>query len=189
MLIVSQNLLNYDVKLKSNTVYRVNLAWTTLKELKKILRRHSKKTIFFDLPINRIKPPNNSYSIDELVLILKNYTNIKYLAISNVEKKEDVFKYKKIIPNHVMIVPKIESPDGISNVSEIVKAIPSQEKVLMLDHEDLFSSLTKLNESPSQFKDYINNLTKFCVDNEVILLRTIGVIFSDEEKRVTQYIN
>ena len=84
MLIISQNLLNYDVKLKPSTVFRVNLAWTTLKELKKILRRHRKKTIFFDLPINRIKPPNNSYSIDELVLILKNHTNIKYLAISNV---------------------------------------------------------------------------------------------------------
>ena len=90
MLIVSQNLLNYDVKLKSNTVFRVNLAWTTLKELKKILRRHSKKTIFFDLPINRIKPPNNNYSIDDLVPILKKYTNIKYFAISNVEKKEDL---------------------------------------------------------------------------------------------------
>ena len=71
MLIISQNLLNYDVKLKSNTVFRVNLAWTTLKELKKILRRHNKKTIFFDLPINRIKPPNNNYSIDDLVPILK----------------------------------------------------------------------------------------------------------------------
>ena len=54
MLIVSQNLLNYDVKLKSNTVFRVNLAWTTLKELKKILRRHSKKTIFFDYPDNEL---------------------------------------------------------------------------------------------------------------------------------------
>ena len=93
MLIISQNLLNYDVKLKPSTVFRVNLAWTTLKELKKILRRHSKKTIFFDLPINRIKPPNNSYSIDDLITILRNYTNIKYFAISNVEKKEDLLEF------------------------------------------------------------------------------------------------
>ena len=75
MLIVSQNLLNYDVKLKPNTVFRVNLAWTTLKELKKILHHHKKKTIFFDLPINRIKPPNNNYSIDDLIPLLKKYTN------------------------------------------------------------------------------------------------------------------
>ncbi|SVE10043.1 uncharacterized protein METZ01_LOCUS462897, partial [marine metagenome] len=118
MLIVSQNLLNYDVKLKPNTVFRVNLAWTTLKELKKIVQHHKKKTIFFDLPINRIKPPNNNYSIDDLIPILKKYTNIKYLAISNVEKKEDLFEYKKIIPNHVTIVPKIESVNGIMNIKE-----------------------------------------------------------------------
>ena len=143
MLIVSQNLLNYDVKLKSNTVYRVNLAWTTLKELKKILRRHSKKTIFFDLPINRIKTPHNSYSIDDLITILRNYTNIKYLAISNVEKKEDLLEYKKIIPNHITIVPKIESVNGIMNIKEITNELEAGNKTIMLDHDDVFSSIIK----------------------------------------------
>ena len=163
MLIVSQNLLNYDVKLKSNTVYRVNLAWTTLKELKKILRRHRKKTIFFDLPINRIKPPNNSYSIDELVLILKNYTNIKYLAISNVEKKQDLSKYKKIIPNHVTIVPKIESIKGIVNIKEITNELEGNKKMVMLDHDDLYSSMLKSNDNPENFQVYIKTLIDFVV--------------------------
>ena len=63
-----------------------------------------------------------------------------------------------LIPKNITIIPKIESPDGITNVSEIVKAIPSQEKILMLDHDDLFSALTKLGEQPSKFKDYINEL-------------------------------
>jgi len=188
MLIISQNLLNYDVKLKPNTIFRVNLAWTTLKELKKILQRHSKKTIFFDLPINRIKPPNNSYSIDDLITILRNYTNIKYLALSNVEKKEDVLKYKKIIPNHVMIVPKIESVKGIMNIKEITDELEVNNKIVMLDHDDLFSSIIKSRKPISLFKNCISKLVIFCKKNKITLLRTVGVVFSDDEFRITQYI-
>ena len=188
MLIVSQNLLNYDVKLKSNTIFRVNLAWTTLKELKKILRRHSKKTIFFDLPINRIKPPNNNYSIDDLVPILKKYTNIKYFAISNVEKKEDLLEYKKIIPNHTTIVPKIESVKGVMNIKEITNELEGNKKMVMLDHDDLFSSIIKSKKPISSFKNNMVKLVIFCKKNKITLLRTVGVVFSDDEFRTTQYV-
>ena len=188
MLIVSQNLLNYDVKLKPNTIFRVNLAWTTLKELKKILQHHKKKTIFFDLPINRIKPPNNSYSIDDLITILRNYTNIKYFAISNVEKKEDLLEYKKIIPNHITIVPKIESVKGIANIKEITNELEGSRKMIMLDHDDLFSSIIKSKKPVSIFTDYINTLVVFCKKNKITLLRTVGVVFSDDEFRITQYV-
>ena len=58
----------------------------------------------------------------------------------------------------------------------------------MLDHDDLFSALIKNKQPPSTFINYINQLVDFCNENNVILLRTIGVIFSDMEKRVTQYI-
>jgi len=58
----------------------------------------------------------------------------------------------------------------------------------MLDHDDLYSNLIKKKEIPGKFKDYIINLSKFCQENNVTLLRTIGVIFSDEEKRTTQYM-
>ena len=190
MLIISQNVSNYAIPFSDDAIYRINLAWVnSIQELQDLLKKYKNQKIFLDLPVKRVKPPNNDYSLQDIIHVLQSNNNIKYFAVSNVNSKQDLEPYIDIIPKTITIVPKIESPDGISNVSEIVKAIPSQEKVLMLDHEDLFSSLTKLNESPSQFKDYINNLTKFCVDNEVILLRTIGVIFSDEEKRVTQYIN
>ena len=188
MLIISQNLLNYDVKLKPNTIFRVNLAWTTLKELKTILRRHSKKDIFFDLPINRIKPPNNSYSIDDLIPILENYTNIKYLAISNVEKKQDLYKYKKIIPNHIIIVPKIESVKGIVNIKEITNELEGNKKMVMLDHDDLYSQIIKAKQPTSKFLECFNNLVDYCDNHNVILLRTIGVVFSDQEKRITDYV-
>ena len=190
MLIVSQNISQYSISFPNDVIYRINLAWiNNLQELERLLKKHDKQKIFLDLPINRIKPPNNKYSLDGIVSILNSYENIKYFAISNVNNANDLESYNDLIPKNVTIVPKIESPDGISNVSEIVQAIPGQEKILMLDHDDLFSALTKLNESPDKFKDYINELVEFCKENNTILLRTIGVIFSDEEKRITEYVN
>ena len=187
MLIVSQNISQYSISFPNDVIYRINLAWiNNLQELERLLKKHDKQKIFLDLPINRIKPPNNKYSLDDIVSILNSYENIKYFAISNVNNANDLESYNDLIPKNVTIVPKIESPDGISNVSEIVQAIPGQEKILMLDHDDLFSALTKLAEPPSNF---INELVEFCKENNITLLRTIGVIFSDEEKRITEYIN
>ena len=190
MLIVSQNISQYSISFPNDVIYRINLAWiNNLQELERLLKKHDKQKIFLDLPINRIKPPNNKYSLDDIVSILNSYENIKYFAISNVNNANDLESYNDLIPKNVTIVPKIESPDGISNVSEIVQAIPGQEKILMLDHDDLFSALTKLAEPPSNFKNYVNELVEFCKENNITLLRTIGVIFSDEEKRITEYIN
>ena len=190
MLIVSQNISQYSVSFPNDVIYRINLAWiNNLQELERLLKKHDKQKIFLDLPINRIKPPNNKYSLDDISSILNSYENIKYFAISNVNNANDLEPYNDLIPKNITIVPKIESPDGISNVSEIVQAIPGQEKILMLDHDDLFSALTKLAEPPSNFKNYINELVEFCKENNITLLRTIGVIFSDEEKRITEYIN
>jgi citrate lyase beta subunit len=190
MLIVSQNISNHNITFSNDVIYRINLAWiNNLQELENLLKKHDKQKIFLDLPTNRIKPPNNKYSLDDIIPILNSYENIRYFAISNVNNANDLDSYNDLIPKNVTIIPKIESPDGITNVSEIVKAIPSQEKILMLDHDDLFSALTKLGEHPSKFKDYINELIKFCKESNITLLRTIGVIFSDEEKRITEYIN
>ena len=190
MLIVSQNISNHNITFSSDVIYRINLSWiNNLQELEALLKKHDKQKIFLDLPVSRIKPPNNKYSLDDIIPILNSYENIRYFAISNVNNANELESYNDLIPKNITIIPKIESPDGITNVSEIVKAIPSQEKILMLDHDDLFSTLTKLGEQPSKFKDYINELVQFCKENNITLLRTIGVIFSDEEKRITEYIN
>ena len=58
----------------------------------------------------------------------------------------------------------------------------------MLDHDDLFSNIIKNNESESNFKDYIKMLNEFCEKKGVKLLRTVGVVFNDDEKRVSQYV-
>ena len=67
MLIISQNLSNYDVTTPEDSVLRINLAWIDdLNELKRILTLYSNSNIFLDLPIKRTKPPNNKYTLQEL---------------------------------------------------------------------------------------------------------------------------
>lgn len=188
MIITSQNLVNYDFDLPDDSLFRINLAWiNNIDELKLLLEKHKKHEIFLDLPIGRTKPPDNKYSFDELISILNSFKNIKYFAISNVDSKDDLVSYIKSIPEHVTLVPKIESPNGVKNIEEIVNFL-GDKKIVMLDHDDLFSNTLKQNETPLHFKEYFTTLVNYCNSNNVQLLRTIGVVFSDQEKRITEYV-
>jgi len=187
MRIFSQNIINYGIPVPENSILRINLAWiNSIKELEIILQKNNNSDIFLDLPVGRTKPPNNKYSFEDVVLILQKNENIQYLAISNVNSAENIKELIKTIPKQVSLVPKIESPEGVKNIGEIIKVL-GDKKIIMLDHDDLYSNLIKKNEKPEKFKEYILNLSNFCQKNNVIMLRTIGVIFSDEETRVTQY--
>lgn len=187
--IVSQNITNYGIKVPIDSIFRINLAWCdSISDLRTILEKHGNDKIFLDLPTKRVKPPNNRYTIDDLVPIIEHYKQIKYFAISNVESARDLEVYIEKIPHSVILVPKIESPAAVENIFEIITAIPSKEKIVMLDHDDLFSKLIKNNEPVDNFKTYVQKLVDFCNTNNITLLRTIGVIFSDEEKRVSQYV-
>ncbi len=189
MLIISQNASNYGIPFPDDTIYRINLAWVnSIDELENLLQKHHQQPIFLDLPKGRIKPPNNRYNLEDLFGILNNHNNIKYFAVSNVNVPEDLSIYTKVIPKEITIVPKIESPNAVLNIDHIITAIPSDQKIIMLDHDDLYSNLIKNNEDSSKFTEYIDKLKLFCENKNVVLLRTIGVIFSDEEKRTTQYI-
>ena len=188
MLIVSQNMTNYDVNLPKDTILHINLAWIdNLETLKNILETKSKEKIFIDLPKNRTKPPNNRYSMDEIKPILEYYSNIKYFALSNVDSAEYLNEYLGYIPKNIVIVPKIESPLGIKNIKEISELL-GDEKIVMLDHDDLYSSMLKKNDDPDNFQVYIQQLIDFCEKNNVTLLRTVGVMFADTEKRVSEYV-
>lgn len=189
MKIVSQNLTNYNIPIPTDAIFRINLAWVNnLAELESLLQKHDQHEIFLDLPINRTKPPNNSDDMSQLIPILNAHQNVRYFAISNVNYPSDIADFINILPRQITIVPKIESPEGVQNIDKITASLPYAKKVIMLDHDDLYSALTKKGEPPSSFKDYFNRLVKFCNDSNIVLLRTIGVIFSDEEKRVSQYI-
>ena len=188
MLIISQNLTNYKMDIPEDAVFRVNLAWINdLKELEVILEKHKTHKIFLDLPTNRTKPPNNKYDITELSPIINSHQNIKYFAISNINSLDDLEIYFDIIPKHVTIVPKIESVEGVLNIKQITDAL-GDDKIIMFDHDDLYSSIIKSKQPTSKFLECFNKLAKHCNENNVILLRTIGVVFGDKEKKITDYI-
>ena len=188
MLLVSQNAENYDIVLPNDTVFRINLAWcNTIKELDEKLSNNKKSDFFIDLPVGRIKPPNNRYTLDDMIPIIKAHSNVKFFAVSNVESKNDLIEFLEKLPDSVNIVPKIESPNAVQNIDEICNALKTEKKIVMLDHDDLFSSIIRNKENKDSFQDYIKKLVDYCQENNIELLRTVGVVFSDDEKRITQY--
>jgi len=189
MLLISQNIKNhYNLEFPDDVILRINLAWcNSLEELKEKLSNVKNDKFFLDLPQGRIKPPNNKYSLEEMIPILESNKQIRYFAISNVENKNDLQPFLDKLPDHINIVPKIESPNAILNIKEICDALKTEKKIVMLDHDDLFSSIIHNNEDKNSFQKYIRKLIDFCEKENISLLRTVGVMFSDDEKRTTQY--
>ena len=189
MLLISQNIKNhYNLEFPDDVILRINLAWcNSLEELKEKLSNVKNAKFFLDLPQGRIKPPNNKYSLEEMIPILESNKQIRYFAISNVENKNDLQPFLDKLPDHINIVPKIESPNAILNIKEICDALKTEKKIVMLDHDDLFSSIIRKNEDKNSFQEYIRKLIDFCEKENISLLRTVGVMFSDNEKRTTQY--
>ena len=189
MLLISQNIKNhYNLEFPDDVVLRINLAWcNSLEELKEKLSNEKNAKFFLDLPQGRIKPPNNKYSLDEMIPMLESNKQIRYFTVSNVEGKNDLQPFLDKLPDHINIVPKIESPNAILNIKEICDALKTEKKVVMLDHDDLFSSIIHNNEDKNSFQKYIRILIDFCEKENISLLRTVGVMFSDDEKRTTQY--
>ena len=188
MLLISQNIESYNIKLPENTVFRINMAWcSSLKELENKLNKNKEMKFFIDLPIGRIKPPNNKYTLDEIIPIIKSNSNIQYFAVSNVESRNDLEPFLKKLPDRIIIVPKIESPTAIENIDEICNELKYEKRIIMLDHDDLFSSIIHSNKDEEKFQQYIKKLVDYCENNDISLLRTVGVVFSDDEKRTTQY--
>tara|TARA_B100001540_G_scaffold283208_1_gene274556 strand:+ start:139 stop:711 length:573 start_codon:yes stop_codon:yes gene_type:complete len=188
MLLVSQNIDKYDIRLPKNTVFRINLAWcNSIKELEEKLKENKESDFFIDLPVGRIKPPNNRYSLEDIIPVLEKNDNVKYFAVSNVETKDDLKEFLQKLPSNINIVPKIESPKAVVNLDEICNSLKTEKKIIMLDHDDLFSSILRNKENKENFQNYIKKLIDYCEENGISLLRTVGVVFSEDEKRTTQY--
>lgn len=179
ILIISQSAIRHGVKLPEGALLRVNLAWCKdLKHLEKILERFRKYKIFLDIPRGRLKPPGfKEYDMEEIAEVLQGFdNNIEYVAISNVESKQDVWVNREIFEEQ-KIVPKIETWLGIVNISEIIMALNYKPKVLMLDHQDLFTDLVSRG-AEDNYSNIVATLVKLCEKEKVCLLRTVGVIFS-----------
>jgi len=188
MLLVSQNAGNYNIILPNDTIFRINLAWcNNINELEEKLSNNKKSDFFIDLPVGRIKPPNNKYTLDDMIPIIKTHSNVKFFAVSNVESKNDLIEFLEKLPPSINIVPKIESPIAVQNIDEICNALKTDKKIVMLDHDDLFSSIIRNEDNKDSFQNHIKKLIDYCQENNIELLRTVGVVFSDDEKRITQY--
>lgn len=181
IIVVSQNLLKYNIDVPLDAVLRVNLAWhENLGSVRELLEEYEAYNIFLDVPIGRKKPPNFKHGFKEVTKLIDEFSNVEYVAISNVENCDDVRHFQRDIFKRVKIVPKIETFDGVYNCDEIIGALNYFPVVLMLDHQDLYSDLVKLGRE----KDYLSTvrmLTAICRKMDAQLLRTIGVIFSTEE--------
>ena len=125
MFLISQNIKNhYNFKLPDDVILRINLAWcNSLDELEKILKKYNDYGIFIDLPIGRLKPPNNRYTLKEMIPISENYDNIKYFAVSNVDDDVDLDEFVDLVPKNITIVPKIERPNGVKNIDKIIRRL------------------------------------------------------------------
>lgn len=178
MILLSNNLRNY-MPIPDHYVIRVNLAWTfSLDDLIENLNTHP-NDFFIDIPSGRSKPPSNKYSLERLYPLFTEYTNVRYVAISNVEKSSQLDNWK-VFGARPILVPKIESIAGVENIEDIMSSIKT-EKIIMIDHDDLHTSLLKNDVSPSKlYSDYIDPLLEYCAENNVIALRTRGIVFSDE---------
>jgi len=180
MLLMSQNLHRYG-EIPADAVVRINLAWVEDLEVLKEYLDKTKNSIFLDMPLGRTKPPNNKYTLSEVKSLISYCNTINYLAISNVESSIDIKEYIDFFDNQLSIVPKIETKKGIDNINEIISVL-NNEKVIMLDHDDLFLDLSRNNISASNFFEYIDKLVEACSKHSIKLLRMRGVIFSDEDE-------
>jgi len=178
MILISNNLRNY-MKIPDHYVIRVNLAWTfSIDDLIENLDSYS-NDFFIDIPSGRTKPPSNKYSLESLYPIFTERVNVRYLAISNVEKSSQLENYK-VFGARPILVPKIESIAGVENIDEIMSGIKT-EKIIMIDHDDLHTSLINNEVSPSKlYSDYVDPLLEYCDNKNIKALRTRGIVFSDE---------
>ena len=119
MLLVSQNIGNYEINIPKDTVFRINMAWcNSISELKEKLEKNRNSSFFIDLPIGRIKPPNNRYTLDEMIPILNKNENVKFFAVSK-ETLGALSRFFSLLPSSIFsgFGPPPPSPTPYSDIN------------------------------------------------------------------------
>lgn len=175
--VVSQNLLKYDVELSRDVVLRVNLAWhEDISNVYPLLEKYSGYNVFLDVPTGRRKPPNFDHNVNDVKALVAYFVNIEYVAVSNVENSSRVGYYQTMFDS-VKIVPKIESFIGVRNARDIIEELNYDDKVVMLDHQDLYSDLLRMHKE-DDYLELVAGLQITCRKLDTCLLRTVGVVFA-----------
>jgi len=175
MLIISNHVKN-KLNLSKEVIIRINMAWLhSYENLVDIIEGISLNKIFLDFPQGRNKPPKPTLTFEDALKVMEKYENILYYATSNAESPEYFKKLRTIIPQHITIVPKIETTIGVTKVLEIVEACNTN--TVMLDKEDLYVSVFNNSE---KFFDLVNEVRNKCKD--INLLELSGVVFCEYTK-------
>ena len=177
MIIVSQHLRNiedFQINPDDRIVWRVNLAWVnSIKDAKKILQELGNEDVYLDYPHGRTKPPKPTITIKDAVGLANAYNNVKYFAISNAEKPEEILLRKGQLRKGIEVVPKIETFLGVDCLEEIIEKTGI--KYIMLDKDDLYLDLGKDSQdfelSVEAIRERTNRLN-------IKLLELQGVIFA-----------
>lgn len=151
-----------------DTVVRINLAWESSPEQLETEIKAIKNDVLLDYPHKRTKPPYNKYSKEEVTHIANRHANVKFLAISNVESIEDMLGFEVT----AKIVPKIESLKAIDNIEEIMSHLNYENKVIMLDKEDLLNDL----DSKDAIDSTIARLSAYCCSNGIEMIQIAGIV-------------
>jgi hypothetical protein len=174
MILLSNHLLTLpEFKNVKDVVIRINMAWVRdIKELHKFL--NIDYDIFLDYPKGRTKPPTPSLGMSDAIDVIKEYPNVKYFALSNIEDVSEVSLVCEMLPEHISFVPKIETLKGVLNLEKIF-----QTKLInhiMLDTEDLYTDV----ENDVQLYTYlIDRVKNNCYKYNIQLLELYGVVFKE----------
>jgi hypothetical protein len=173
MILLSNHLLTLpEFQNVKDVVIRINMAYVKdIFELEKFVS--VEYDIFLDYPKGRTKPPKPVLHIPDALDIMKEYKNIKYFAVSNIENVSEVNMLCDIIPSGVNFVPKIETLKGVLNLEDILNI--SDIKYVMFDSEDLY---TDVNNDVDLYKYLRDRVKRVCIDFDVDLLELYGVIFN-----------
>lgn len=173
MILISNNVQKY-MKLPEDAVIRVNMAWVkTLDEIGEIIDSNENNKVFLDFPQGRNKPPKPILELDHAIQLCRDYKNIAYFAVSNVEDVDKVLLIKGALPNHVEFVPKIETLKGIKNLGRLI--YDCKLTTMMLDKEDLY---TDVDKDTNEFDKAVKHARSICEGLKVNLLELEGVIFA-----------
>ena len=174
MIVISNHIKTHRIlPIPDDVIIRINMAWIkTEKELIKIIEG-IRQDIFLDFPQGRTKPPTPILSLEIALKMMRKYKHITHFAISNAESIKIIAHLRSIIPSHIELVPKIETPIGVDLLTKIIKT--AKTKTIMCDKEDLYLNVNRDND---KFNKYVEKTRKICKKLKVTALELQGVIFS-----------
>ena len=180
MLLVSSHLaMGGYLQHEEGMTYRINMAWRdNIDDIKDDIRSMP-GPVFLDNPEGRSKPPNNKYTPSQVVDLYNEFSYlIEYIAVSNVEDIADLAYYRE--HTTAIIVPKIETIRGVIKVRSMFPD-KCDDNYVMLDHDDLLTDIVRNHYDPNElYSTYVNMMTHDCEEDNINILRTAGVVFSDE---------